>query len=118
MKETSGCHVSDLDDVEFCWENDQLEAHAVFRPGIDTPLSPSFSNDFEMASMAEKLILVDEEQGKENSCPPPPFPTTPASERPTLPLVLMRSCPFGTRIENVPNYVYRHWFEYFIKLLL
>ena len=28
---------ADLDDVEFYWENDQLNVDAVFRPGIDTP---------------------------------------------------------------------------------
>ena len=28
---------ADLDDVEFYWENDQLDMDAVFRPGIDTP---------------------------------------------------------------------------------
>ena len=35
--DTSGYQVSDLDDVESYWENDQLDADAVFRPGIDTP---------------------------------------------------------------------------------
>ena len=37
--DTSGYQVSDLDDVESYWENDQLDADAVFRPGIDTPFS-------------------------------------------------------------------------------
>ena len=38
--DTSGCQASDLDDVELCWENDQLDLDAVFRPSIDTPSSP------------------------------------------------------------------------------
>ena len=47
--DTSGYQVSDLDDAEFHWENDQLDVNAVFRPGIDTSFSPSTFNDYEMA---------------------------------------------------------------------
>ena len=61
-------------------KNDQLDIDAVFRPGIDTPLSLSTFNEFKMGSMAENPILIDEEQDKENS---PRLPTTPDSERPT-----------------------------------
>ena len=53
--------------------------------------------------------LIDEEQDKENY--PPLHPTTPVSERPNQPSILMRSSPFGTRIENVPEYLYRTLFE-------
>ena len=35
--DTSGYQVSDLEDIEFNWEDSQLDMHAVFRPGIDTP---------------------------------------------------------------------------------
>ena len=35
--DTSSYQVSDLEDIEFDWENLQLEMDAVFRPGIDTP---------------------------------------------------------------------------------
>ena len=35
--DTSSYQVSDLEDIEFNWENSQLEMDAVFRPGIDTP---------------------------------------------------------------------------------
>ena len=83
----------------------QLDVDAIFRPGIDTPVSPSTCNDFEMGSMAENRILIDEEQDKEVS---PPLPTTPVSEKPTQPAVLMRNPPFGTRYENVPPHVYRN----------
>ena len=35
--DTSSYQVSDLENIEFNWENSQLEMDAVFRPGIDTP---------------------------------------------------------------------------------
>ena len=46
--DTSGYQVSDLDDVELYWENDQLNVDAVFRPGIETPFCPSTFNIFEI----------------------------------------------------------------------
>ena len=55
----------------------------------------------------ENPILLDEEEDKENA----PSPTTPESVRPTEPLRLQRSRAFGTRIENLPNYVYGNLFE-------
>ena len=113
--DTSGYQVSDLNDVEFYWENDQLDVDSVFRPGIDTPFSPSTFKDFELGSMAENPILIDEEKDKNSSAL---HPTTPVSERPTRLLLLRRSRPFGTRIENVADYVYRNLFEYFTLLLL
>ena len=54
-----------------------------------------------MVPMTENPILIDEEQDIENS--PPIQPTTPVFRRPTQPPVLMRSCPVGMRIENVPG---------------
>ena len=73
----------DLNNVEFYWENDQLVVDVAFRPGIDTPFPLSNFNNFEMGSMTENPILIDEEQGKKIS--PPPHPTTPTSDRPTQP---------------------------------
>ena len=35
--DTSSYQVSDLEDIEFNWENDQLDLDAVFRPGLDFP---------------------------------------------------------------------------------
>ena len=94
--DTSGYQVSaDLDDVEFYWENDQLDVDAVFRPGIDTPISPTAFDDWEMGGSAEKPILLDKEEDKENS---PPTTTTPESERPTRLPALLISSPFETRI--------------------
>ena len=94
----------DDDDAEFYWENNQLDVDAVFRPGIDTPFSRTAFDDSEMGvGLAENPVLLDEGENKENSPPPP---TTSVSERPTQPPALLRSRPFGTRIEKVPIYVY------------
>ena len=106
--DTSGSQVSaDLDGVEFYWENDQLYADVV-RPGIDTPFSPTAYDDLEMGGSAENPILLDEEEDKENSPSPT---TTPVCEKPTRPSALLRIRPFGTRRENVPDYVYRNLFQ-------
>ena len=79
--DTNGNQVSaDLNDVEFYWENDQLDVDAAFIPGIVTPFSPTAFDDLEMGGSAENPILLDEEEEKENSPPPT---TTPVSERPT-----------------------------------
>ena len=83
--DTSGYQVSDLDYVEFYWENDQLDVDAVFRPGIATPCSPKAFDDLEMGGSAENHVLLDEEEDKENS---PPI--TPISERPTRNSALLR----------------------------
>ena len=46
--DTSSYQVSDLEDIEFNWENSQLEMDAVFRRGIDTPFSPTIFDDLSM----------------------------------------------------------------------
>ena len=79
--DTSGYQVAaDLDDVEFYWEIDQLDVDAVFRPGIDTPFSPTAFDDLEMGISVENPILLDGKEDKEKS-PPPTTTTTPVSER-------------------------------------
>ena len=82
--DTSGYQVSaNLDDVEIFLGNGQLDVDDVFRLCIDTLFSPTAFDDFEMGEgSAENPILLDEEEGRENSPPP----TTPVSERPTRPL--------------------------------
>ena len=82
---------------------------SVFRPGIDTPFSPTVFDDLLMGDgSVENPIVLDEEEDKENSAP---TTTTPVSERPTEPPRLLRSRTFGVRIENVPDYIYRNLFE-------
>ena len=76
---------------------------AVFRPGIDTPFSPTTLDDLLMGDgTVENLIVLNEEEDKENAPPPP---STPESVRTTEPPRLQRSCAFGARMENVPDYV-------------
>ena len=40
--DTSGYQVSDLDNVDGYWENDQLDVVTVFRPGMGTLFSLQF----------------------------------------------------------------------------
>ena len=107
--DTSSYQVSDLEDIEFNWEDSQLDMDSVFRPGIegiDTPVSPTVFDDLLMGDgSVENPIVLDEEEDKENA------PTTPESVRPTEPPRLLRSSAFGARIENVPDYVYRNLFR-------
>ena len=104
--DTSSYQVSDLEDIEFNWENSQLYMDSVFRPGIDTPFSPTVFDDLLMGDgSVENPIVLEEEEDKENA------PTTPESARPSEPPRLQRRRAFGARIENVPVYVYRKMFE-------
>ena len=106
--DTSSYQVSDLEDIEFNWENSQVDMDAVFRPGIDTPFSPTTFNEISMEGSVENPILLEEEEDKENAPPPP---TTPESVRPTEPPRLQRSRAFGARMENVPDYDFRNLFH-------
>ena len=85
--DTSSYQVSDLEDIEFNWENSQLDMDAVFRPGINTPFSPTTFDDLSMEGSVENPIVMNEEEDKENAPPP----TTPESVRPTEPPRLQRS---------------------------
>ena len=106
--DTSSYQVSDLEDIEFNWENAQLEMDAVFRPSIDTPFSPTTFDEFLMGDgSVENPIVLDEEEDKENAPPP----STPESVRRTEPPRLQRSRAFGARMENVLDYVYRNLFH-------
>ena len=76
--DTSSYQVSDLEDIEFNWENSQLDMDAVFRSGIDTPFAPNTFDDFSMEGLVENPIVLDEEEDEENAPP-----STPESVRPT-----------------------------------
>ena len=106
--DTSSYQVSGLQDIEFNWENSQLDMDAVLTPGIDTPFSPTTFDDLSMEGSIENPIVLDEEEDKENAPPPP---STPESLRPTEPPRLQRNCAFGARIKNVPDYVFRNLFQ-------
>ena len=106
--DTSSYQGSDLEDIEFNWENSQLDMDSVFRPGIDTPFSPTVFDDLLMGDgSVENPILLDEEEDKENAPPP----TTPESVRPTEHPRKLRSLAFGARMENLPDYVFRKLFQ-------
>ena len=106
--DTSSYQVSDIEDVEFNWENPQLDMDAVIRPSKDTPF---FLTTFDNLSMGEgsveNPIVLDEEEDKDLSPPP----TTPESVRLTEPPRLQRSRAFGAGLENAPEYVYRSLFQ-------
>ena len=76
--DTSSYQVSDLEHIEFNWEDSQLDMDAVFRPGVDTPFFPATFNDLSMGGSVENPSVLDEEEDKENS---PPVPSTPESVR-------------------------------------
>ena len=78
--DTSSYQVSDLEDIEFNWENSQLDKDSVFRPGIDTPFSRTVFDDLLMGDgSVENSLVLDEEEDKEN------VPSTPESVRPNEP---------------------------------
>ena len=106
--ETSSYQLTHLEDIEFNWENSQLDMDAVFRPGIDTPFSPNTFDDLSMEGSVENPIVLDEEEDKENA---PLASSTAVSERPPEPPRLLRSRAFGARIENVTDYVFRNLFR-------
>ena len=104
--DTSSYQVSYLEEIEFNWENSQLDMDAVFRPGIDTSFSPNTIDDLSMEGSVENLIVLDEEEDKENAAP-----STPESVRPAEPPRLQRSRVFGSRRKNVPGYVFKNLFQ-------
>ena len=100
---------SDLDDIQFHWENPNIDMDAVYRPGIDTPFSPSLFENIPVAGCADYLI----KRLTMNKIKRYEYPTTPESQRPLQPPLLHRSLsrPFGTRLEKIPNSVYRSLFK-------
>ena len=83
-----------------------MDLDSVFRPGKDSPFSPTVFDDLLMGDgSVENPIVLDEEEDKEN------VPSTPESVRPTEPPRLLRSRAFGARMENVPDHVFRNLFQ-------
>ena len=60
--DTSSYQVSNLEDIEFNWENSVVDAE--FRPGIDTPFSPNTFDDLSMEGSVENRIVLDEEENR------------------------------------------------------
>ena len=60
--------LSDLEDIEFSWEDPAVNIDSVYRPGIDTPFCPSVIDDLQMeGSTAANTRIVDDEEHKDNS---------------------------------------------------
>ena len=78
---------------------------ALFKPGIDTPFSPTTFDDLSIEGSNENPIVLDEEDDKGNAAP---LPSTSESVRPTEPPRLQRSRAYGARMENEPDYVFRN----------
>ena len=58
--DTSSYQVSDLENIKFNWEDSQLDMDAVFRPGKDTPFSPTTFDDLLMGDESvENPIVLD-----------------------------------------------------------
>ena len=64
---TSSYQVSDLEDIEFNWENSQSDMDAVFKPGIDTPFSPTTFDDLSMEGSVENPHCVGR-RGRQGEC--------------------------------------------------
>ena len=105
--DNSSYQVSDLEYIEFNWEDSQLDMDAVFRPGIVIPFSPTTFDELSKGGIVENPIVLDEKEDKEDAPPP----TTPEFVRSTEPPRLQRSRAFWARMENVPDYVFRNLFH-------
>ena len=94
--DTRGYELCDLEDIETNWVDPAVDLDSVYRPRIDTPISPSMFDAFQMeGSTAANPKIVDDEEDKDNSAP---TTSTPESGRPTEIPRLLRSRPFGTRL--------------------
>ena len=103
--DTSSYQFTNLEDIEFNWENSELDSE--FRPGIDAPFSPTAFHDLTMEGSVENPIVLNDEKEKENSAPT----TSPVSDRPTEPPRLLRSRASRARMQNVPDYNYGNLFQ-------
>ena len=65
--DTCTYQLTDLEDIEFNRETSQLDMDAVFRPGIDTPFSPTTFDDLSMEGSVENPIVLDKDKDKENA---------------------------------------------------
>ena len=63
--DTSSYQVSDLEDIEFNWENSEFDMDALFRPGIHTPFHPTTIDDLSKEGSVENPIVLDENEDNE-----------------------------------------------------
>ena len=58
--DTSSYQLTNLEDIEFNWENSHLYTDAVFRPDIDTSFPSTTFDDLSMQGSDENPIVLDE----------------------------------------------------------
>ena len=102
---TSGYQFSDLDDIEFYWEIDQSASDSNFRPGTDGLFPQQLLTFWRLEDQQKTSISSTMSEKNEE---PPTKPMFDRSNRRPAPL---RSRAFGTRNENVTEYVHRHLFQ-------
>ena len=83
-----------------------MEVDAVFTQRLITLFYRTAFDDLDMGGSAKNPILLDNEEDKENS-----FPKLPVSETQPRSPVLLTGHPFGTKTENVPDYIYGKLFQ-------
>ena len=99
--DTSGYQVSDLDSIESYWINDRLEVDALYRPGVDTLFVNSVWRLWDGRIRWKRHSPQRRELSSKNNSL---WETNTSS-------ALLRSRPFGTRIENAAYYVLRNLFQ-------
>ena len=55
--DTSSYQLTDLEDIEFNWDNPQLDMDTVFWPGLHTPFPPTTFDDLSMDGSVENPIV-------------------------------------------------------------
>ena len=68
--DTSGYELSDLEQINFCWENLHSQVDVVFRRGVDTPFSPTAFDGLKMGKLVENPILSTMKKKRRNGHPP------------------------------------------------
>ena len=64
--DTRGYELFDLEDIDFSWKDPAVDVDSVYRPGIDTPVSPAIFDGFQMeGSTTANPIILDDEEDKE-----------------------------------------------------
>ena len=106
---TNECHVPDLQDIEFHWEDPYLNKDVIFQPGVNSSFPSNllqFSEGFFCTKAQSQNLKLDDEEDKQNSST-----TTAVSERPNRPTALLQSFLFGKKSENSPECRYKNLFQ-------
>ena len=105
---TSGYQVFHLEDIEFHWEDLDMNMDAFLQTSKETHFFPSTLDNYEMGSLAQNPVLTEKEEDWKNC---PPHPSRPVCQQPKESPRLLRTHSFGPRIETVPIFVSEKLFE-------